>query len=83
MQQSEIVLHLSNLTTNPSEVIYAITMQDILTAIARRMGEEALTLTSEDLQLAREEVEVAINHHLDIREYIDMGLDVWEITRKL
>lgn len=82
MQYAEIVSHLSRLT-NPSEVIYAVSMQAILTAISRRMGEEALTLTAEDLQLAREEVKEAICHNLDIREYIDMGLDVWAITRSL
>jgi len=82
MNQSEIITQLSQLT-DPSEVIYAVTMQDILTAIARRMGEGVLTLTAEDLGLAREEVKETICHHLDIREYIDMGLDVWEITRRL
>ena len=82
MNHTEICDRLS-LITDPSEVIYTVTMQDILTAIASRMGIEALTLSTEDLLLAREEVNEAINHHLDIREYIDMGLDVWEITRKL
>jgi hypothetical protein len=82
MQNHEIVTHLSRITDS-SEVIFSITMQDILTAIVRRMSESALNLTAEDLQLAREEVTEAINHNLDIREYIDMGLDVWEITRKL
>lgn len=45
--------------TNPSETIYAVTVQDILTAISRRMGQGALTLTAEELQLAREEVKEA------------------------
>lgn len=83
MKHSEIINRLSQLTADSSEVIYAVTMQDILTAIAHRMGEKALSLTAEDLVLAREEVKEAINHHLDIREYIDIGLDVWEITRSL
>jgi hypothetical protein len=82
MNHAEIVTHLSNIT-DPSKVIYAITMQDILTAIVRRMGEDSLTLFVEDLQLAREEVKEAIKHNLDIREYIDMGLDSWEIVRNL
>ncbi len=82
MQHSEIITRLSR-RTDPSEAIYAVTKQDVLTAIARRMGEEALTLSADDLQLAGDEVKEAINHNLDIREYIDMGLDVWEITRKL
>ncbi len=82
MQNQVIVSHLAQLI-DPSEVIYAVTMEDILTAIAHRMGEKALTLSAEDLELAKEEVKEIINHHLDIREYIDMGLDVWDITRAL
>jgi hypothetical protein len=82
MTNAEIVTRLSSLT-DASVIIYAVTIQDVLTAIARRMGEDALTLSVEDLQLAREEVKEAINHNLDIREYIDMGLDALEITRKL
>ncbi len=67
MQHSAIVSQLSHLTAS-SEVIYAVTMRDVLTAIARRMGETALSLSAEDLQLAREEVKEAINHNLEIRE---------------
>ncbi len=82
MNHEEIVTQLSK-QINPSEVIHAIAVQDVLFSIARRIGKEALTLTSDDLQLARDEVKEAIDHNLDIREYIDMGLDAWEITRKL
>ena len=43
MNHTEIVSRLSRLIdSTPSEAIYSITMQDILTAIARRMGESAL-----------------------------------------
>jgi len=47
------------------------------------MGEEALELSAEDLELAGEEVKAAIEHHLDESEYIDIGLDIWEISRSL
>jgi hypothetical protein len=80
MQRSEIIYRF---TVDPPEVIYAVTMRDILDAIAMRMGEDVHTLKTDDLQLAREEVRAVLEHHLDIREYIDMGLDVWEITRNL
>ncbi|MBU0909904.1 MAG: hypothetical protein KKA54_16115 [Proteobacteria bacterium] len=80
MQNKEIV---SQLPVNPSEVIYAITMETLLAAIVHRLGAEALKLTEEDLYLAREEVLAAISHNLDERDYIDMGLDAWEITRNL
>ena len=82
MQHAEIVSQLSRIT-DPSEVIFTVTKQDFLTAIVRRMGHVALSLTTDDLELALDEVKVALEHHLDIREYIDIGLDAWEITRKL
>ena len=66
---------------NPSEVIYSITMQSVLSALHHRHGIE--TLTVEEIILAKEEVREAINHNLDEREYIDLGLDAWEITRNL
>ena len=47
------------------------------------MGIQALALTAEDLQLAREEVQAVLEHHLDERDYIDMGLDAWMIVRGL
>jgi hypothetical protein len=58
-------------------------MQQVLTNIAHRMGESALSLTQADLELAREEVVTAIEHSLDYRPLIDEGLDVWQITRHL
>ncbi|MHB8056820.1 MAG: hypothetical protein ACYDHC_02870 [Desulfuromonadaceae bacterium] len=60
MKPAEIVTRLASFT-DLSEGIYAVNMRDILAAIASRMGEEALTLSAKDLQLAREEVEEAIN----------------------
>ena len=81
MQHSEIVTRLSQIST--SEIIYSISMQIILSAIVNRMGEKALSLTVEDLRLARDEVRIAIDHNLDIRGYINMGLDSWDIIRGL
>jgi hypothetical protein len=54
-----------------------------ITSIIRRMGEEALELSAKDLELAREKVKAVIEHHLDEREYIDIGLDAWDIIRNL
>jgi hypothetical protein len=60
---------------NPSEVIYSITMETVLSAIVNRLGDEALTLSVDDLHLARDEVRAAIEHNLEERDYIDMGLE--------
>ena len=61
--------------------VFAVTTQDILTQLSRRI--DLSTLSPEEIQLAIEEVQEAIQHHLDIREYIEIGLDSWEITRTL
>ena len=65
-----------------SEVLYAIKFEAVLSAIRRR-GHNAMDLSAEDLELARAEVKAAIEHHLDEREYIDIGLDSWELVRNL
>ena len=68
---------------DPSEIIFSITMQSVLSALDNRLGEEALSLSIEELVLARDEVKAVIEHYLDERDYIDMGLDAWEIVRNL
>ena len=45
MTHHEIVTHLS--LTYPSEVIYEITMETVISAIVRRIGEEALDLSAD------------------------------------
>jgi hypothetical protein len=81
MTDKDIIAHLCQLY--PPQVIHEITTENIISAIVRRMGVEALELSAEDLKLARDEVRAAIEHHLDEREYIDIGLDSWEIVRGL
>ena len=81
MKHEEIVTRLCPF--HPSEVIYEITMETVISAIIRRLGEKALDLSEEDLELARDEVKSAIEHHLDERDFIEMGLDAWEIVRNL
>ena len=81
MTHQDIIKHLC--LKYPPEVIHSITTENIISAIVRRMGEEALDLSPEDLELARDEVRATLEHHLDEREYIDIGLDSWEIVRGL
>jgi hypothetical protein len=81
MNHKEIVAQLSQ--TFPSEVIYSLSMETVISAIVQRLGEEALTLSMDDLQLARDEVKCAFDHYLDERDYICLGLDAWEVIRKL
>ena len=80
MQHQELARHLS---VNPTEIVYAVTMETVLSAIVKRMGKEALSLTVEEIGLAKEEIKAAIDHNLDIRDYLDDGIDAWLITRNL
>ena len=74
---------MQHLSVDPSEIVYAVRISDILSAIERRLGEDSSTLSEEDIRLACTEVQAVIDQELDIRDYIDMGLDAWEITRNL
>ncbi|WP_035497481.1 hypothetical protein [Citrifermentans bremense] len=82
MRQQDIITQLSR-TVNPSEAVFTITMENILLAIVQRLGEKALALSEAELFLAREEVRNAIDHYLDEWEYINIGLDTWQIVRDL
>jgi hypothetical protein len=65
------------------DILYQLTMQDVLAHLQHRIGEEALSLSPEELELLREEVKAALEHHLDSRDLIAIGLDSWEIVRNL
>lgn len=82
MQQQEIITQLSR-TVDSSAAVFTITMENILLAIVQRLGEKALALSEADLLLAREEVKCAFDHYLDEREYINIGLDTWQVVRTL
>jgi hypothetical protein len=45
MNHNEIVTRLSQIAGSPTEAIYAITMQNVLSEIARRMDDDALELS--------------------------------------
>ncbi len=64
---------------DPSEVIYAVTVRDILSAIERRLGK--VTLSEEDMHLACEEFHAAVEHYID--ECLSMSIDSWLIVREL
>jgi len=80
MTHQEIITQLAQIS--PQTAIHSFTPESVLRAIVQRRGADALNLPPEDLQLAMEEVKAAIEHNLDERDYIDMGLDAWEISRE-
>ena len=85
MSREEIVTHLSlklvNIAASPNEIVYAMSMQSILTELASRLGDRALALTPADLFNARDAVRKTIGHHLDEHAFISVGLDTWAAAR--
>ena len=82
MNHKDIILHLRQL--QPHRVIHEITTENVISEIVRRMGEDALELSAEDLELARDEVKAAIDHYeRDIIDILNIGIDSWEIAKNL
>ncbi|MGE0155438.1 MAG: hypothetical protein AB7T17_00220 [Geobacter sp.] len=84
MTHDEVVSHLSRLIDSPaSEPLYSITMHHVVQQIAHRMGESALSLSADDLQLARTEALSVLQHRMDHRPYLEEALDCWDLVRQL
>ena len=79
---TELSLRLARIEANPTEIVFAISTLNILSAIAKRMGDKALTLKTTELLQARATVRAAIAlYDPDDRNYINIGLDAWETAR--
>ena len=74
---TELSMKLVRVAGSPSQVIYAVTMQDVIAELARVMGEKALTMNAADLLDIRNEVRIAFDYGLDVREFIQPGIEVW------
>lgn len=83
MAPDEIVSTLARKLLDPFEVVYTVTMRDLLTVIVGRLQDDALLLPLNDLLLARDEVRAVFGHYLDERELFDLALDQWDLVRQL
>lgn len=63
----------------PVVPLYPITNRDIASALIQRLGRAALQLTNHELMLAMTEIQAVLEHRLDHREYINEGLDAWQV----
>ncbi len=80
---TELSMKLVRIAGSPSQVVFAITMQDIIAEVARTMGEKAVYLSAADLLAIRKEVRIAIDYGLDVRDYIQPGIETWQISKNL
>lgn len=72
-------MKLVRIAGSPSQVVFAITMQDVIAEIARTLGEKALKLSAADLLEVKKEVRIALEYGLDSRDYIQPGIEVWRL----
>ena len=78
---TELSLKLVRIAGSPSQVIFAITMQDVIAEVARTMGSKALSISAADLLAIRHEVRIAIDYGLDVRDYIHPGIETWQVCK--
>jgi hypothetical protein len=64
-----------------NNLIFTVNTNDVLKSLSLRI--DVSTLSPDEIAQACQEVQAAIEHHLDIREYIEIGLDSWEVIRNL
>jgi hypothetical protein len=87
MQLEQIVTELSiklvRIAGSPSQVVFAVTMQDVIAEVARTLGDKALDMSAADLLDIKKEVRAAIEYGLDVRDYIHPGIETWEICKNL
>lgn len=76
---TELSMKLVRIAGSPSQVVYAVTMQDILAELARTLGDKALQLKVTDLLELKNEVRIAIDEGLDVREFIQAGIEVMNV----
>lgn len=68
---------------DPFAPVFSLTLRDVLAAVVRRHGAGTLEMTTRELLAARNEVAAACEHHLNERDCLAVGLETWEIVRKL
>jgi len=68
---------------SPCQVIFAVTMQDVIAVIARTLGDKALTMNAADLMTVRKEVRIAIDHDLDLRDFVQPGIESWQVQKSM
>lgn len=64
-----------------NNLVFAVTTADVLRTLSFRI--DISTLSNEEIESACQEVKAILESELDILPYISMGLDVWQISRKL
>lgn len=65
----------------PEDPLFSISRNDVIRILSRRT--DVSILSPEEIEQACLEVAAILETELDVRPYIEMGLDVWSISRTL
>lgn len=80
---TDLSMKLVGIAGSPSQVLFAVTMQDVIAEIARTLGDKALDMSAADLLDIKKEVRASIEYSLDVRDYIQPGIETWAICKNL
>lgn len=83
MTPEEIATILARRVPDPDQVIFVVTMVDVLKSIAGRLEKDALSLTATELLAARDDVRAVFSHYLHERDLMNLGLETWMVARSL
>lgn len=83
MTTEEIATILARRIPDPDQVVYIMTMSDVLKGVAGNLGNDALSLSSAELLAARDEVRAVFSHYLHERDLLNLGLETWKVARSL
>jgi hypothetical protein len=83
MQHQEIVTQLC-LIWHTDESVWELPLSNLYSEIVARMGQDALKLTAEELELAVQEVRAVFeDDHDREKDLIAVGIDNWQLVRNL
>lgn len=83
MTTDDIAAIMSRKLPDRQEPVYAVTRLDILKVLAANLGSEALSLTDQEIELFREEVQAVFEHYVDERDLYQLALQQFNIVRSL
>ncbi len=83
MTTEEIATTLARRIPDSHQVVFAVTMGDVLKSIAGNMGEDAMALSEAELLAAKDEVRAVFSHYLHERDLLNLGLETWKVARAL
>lgn len=83
MSDAEIIAILNSRLNEPLEPVNSANSHDLLSFLAKRLRNEALSLTEPEIRNFREEVQAVFEHYSTDQGLFDMAFEYWQVARNL